>query len=122
MNHRILAALAAAALAAGLLAGCQTQTASSASSEAASSASAASSEASSAASSAAETQLPDGTYTAAFNTDSGMFHANEACDGKGTLTVKDGVMTLHVSLVSQNIVNLFPGTAEEAQQEGAEWL
>ena len=51
-----------------------------------------------------------------------MFHANEACDGKGTLTVQDGVMTIHVSLVSQNIVNLYPGTAEEAQQEGAVWL
>ena len=121
MNHRILAALAAAALAAGLLEGCQTAAPAS-SSEAASSAPAASSAAGSTAASTAEAQLPDGTYTAAFNTDSGMFHANEACDGKGTLTVKDGVMTLHVSLVSQNIVNLYPGTAEEAQQEGAEWL
>ena len=121
MNHRILAALAAAALAAGLLAGCQTAAPAS-SSEAASGAPAASSAAGSTAASTAEAQLPDGTYTAAFNTDSGMFHANEACDGKGTLTVKDGVMTLHVSLVSQNIVNLYPGTAEEAQQEGAEWL
>ena len=31
-------------------------------------------------------------------------------------------MTIHVSLGSQNIVNLYPGTAEEAQQEGAVWL
>ncbi len=45
--------------------------------------------------------LPDGVYTAEFDTDSGMFHANEACDGKGTLTVKDGKMTFHVSLVSK---------------------
>jgi hypothetical protein len=37
-----------------------------------------------------------------------MFHANEACDGKGTLTVKDGKMTFHVSLVSKKIVNLYP--------------
>lgn len=118
--NRIVAAFLSAVLAAGLLAGCQT-----AGSQAASSASTASSAAGSAASSEAEAaaaQLPDGTYTASFDTDSGMFHANEACDGKGTLTVKDGVMTIHVSLVSQNIVNLYPGTAEEAQQEGAVWL
>ena len=38
----------------------------------------------------AEPALPDGVYTAEFDTDSSMFHANEACDGKGTLTVKDG--------------------------------
>lgn len=63
--------------------------------------------------------LEDGTYIAEFHTDSGMFRANEACDGKGTLTVKDGVMTLHVSLASKNIVNLFPGKASDAQAEGA---
>ena len=40
-----------------------------------------------------EAQLPDGVYTAEFSTDSSMFHVSEACDGKGTLTVKDGVMT-----------------------------
>lgn len=64
--------------------------------------------------------LEDGTYTAEFDTDSSMFHVNEACDGKGTLTVKDGVMTIHVSLVSKKIVNLYAGTAEDAQAEGAE--
>ena len=51
-----------------------------------------------------------------------MFHVNEANDGKGTLTVKDGKMTLHVSLASKNIVNLFVGTAEDAQKDGAELL
>ena len=34
--------------------------------------------------------LEDGVYSAEFDTDSGMFHVNEANDGKGTLTVKDG--------------------------------
>lgn len=63
--------------------------------------------------------LPDGTYTAEFNTDSSMFHANETCDGKGTLYVQDGKMTLHVSLASTSIVNLYPGLAEDAQKEGA---
>jgi hypothetical protein len=66
--------------------------------------------------------LADGVYTAEFNTDSAMFHVNEALDGKGTLTVQDGVMTIHISLVSKNIVNLYPGLAEDAQKEGAELL
>ena len=66
--------------------------------------------------------LEDGVYTAEFDTDSSMFHANEACDGKGTLTVQDGKMTIHVSLASRSIVNLFPGIAEDAKKEGAELL
>ena len=70
----------------------------------------------------AEPALPDGVYTAEFNTDSSMFHANEACDGKGTLYVVDGKMTIHVSLVSKTIQNLYPGLAEDAQKEGAELL
>ena len=69
-----------------------------------------------------ECELEDGTYTAEFKTDSGMFHVNEVNDGKGTLTVKDGKMTIHISLVSKNIVNLFPGTAKEAQKKGAKLL
>lgn len=63
--------------------------------------------------------LPDGVYSAAFDTDSSMFHANEACEGRGTLTVQDGAMTIHVSLVSKSILNLYPGLAEDAQKEGA---
>lgn len=70
----------------------------------------------------AKPALADGVYTADFSTDSSMFHANEACDGKGTLTVKDGVMTIHVSLASKSIVNLYPGLAEDAQKDGAELL
>ena len=66
--------------------------------------------------------LEDGTYIAEFDTDSGMFHVNEANDGKGILTVKDGKMTIHVSLASKKIVNLFAGKAEDAQKEGAELL
>ena len=61
----------------------------------------------------------DGSYQAYFHTDSSMFHVNEALDGKGKLTVRDGEMTIHVSLVSKTIVNLYPGTAEDAQKEGA---
>ena len=51
-----------------------------------------------------------------------MFHVNEAKEGKGVLTVKDGKMTIHVSLVSKNIVNVFVGTKEEAQADGAELI
>ena len=64
-------------------------------------------------------QLPDGDYTAEFSTDSSMFHVSEACDGKGTLTVKDGVMTIHISLGSKKILNLYPGLAEDAAKDGA---
>ena len=66
--------------------------------------------------------LPDGVYTADFHTDSSMFHANEACDGKGTLTVENGVMTFHVSLQSQKIVNLYLGMAADAPAHEADWL
>lgn len=69
-----------------------------------------------------ECTLEDGTYTADFTTDSSMFHANEACDGKGTLTVKDGKMIIHVSFASKNIVNLYVGSAKDAQKDGAELL
>ena len=75
-----------------------------------------------AAEAAAVPALPDGVYTAEFNTDSSMFHANEACDGKGTLTVGNGSMTIHVSLASKSIVNLFYGLAEDAQKDGAALL
>ena len=67
-------------------------------------------------------ELEDGVYSVDFLTDSSMFHANEACDGKGTLTVENHKMTLHVSLTSKNILNLYPGLAEDAVKEGAEFL
>ena len=102
------------------LAGCgASSTASSAavSSEAASSAAASESAVASSA-----LTLADGVYTADFDTDSSMFHANEACDGKGNLTVKDGVMTFHVSLVSKKIVNLYVGPAADAEDNKTDWL
>ena len=75
-----------------------------------------------AASETAATALPDGVYTAEFDTDSGMFHASEACDGKGTLTVENGTMTFHVSLASKKIVNLYVGMAADADANKADWL
>ena len=116
---RALSGIVTASLVLSLLAGCgASSTASSAAS------SAASSEAvSSVASSAAETAaLTDGVYTAEFDTDSSMFHANEACDGKGTLTVENGQMTFHVSLASTHIVNLYLGKASDAADHEADWL
>ncbi len=72
--------------------------------------------------SATEAELKDGEYQAKFTTDSSMFKVNEAYDDHGTLTVKDGKMTIHISLPSENIVNLFPGTAQDAQKDGAALL
>ena len=69
-----------------------------------------------------EAALPDGVYTADFETDSSMFHPNEACNGKGTLTVENGVMTFHVSLASKKIVNLYPGLAADAEANKTAWL
>ena len=120
LNNKF-ALLLAGAMLAGSLAGCGasgTPASSAASSEAA--ASSAVSEAAS--EPAAEAALPDGVYTADFDTDSSMFHANEANDGKGTLTVKDGQMTFHVSLVSKKIVNLYVGMAADAETHEADWL
>lgn len=71
---------------------------------------------------ASSVTLEDGVYTATFETDSSMFHVNEAYDDEGTLTVENGQMTIHVVLESEKIVNLYLGTAEEAQQAGAELL
>lgn len=116
---RVFSCVVAASLALSLLVGCgASSTASSAASSAASSEAA-----SSVASSAAETAaLPDGVYTAEFDTDSSMFHANEAVDGMGTLTVENGTMTFHVSLQSQKIVNLYPGMAADAPAHESDWL
>lgn len=120
LNHKFALLLAGAVLA-GSLTGCGasgTPASSAASSEAA--ASSAVSEAAS--EPAAEAALPDGVYTADFDTDSSMFHANEANDGKGTLTVKDGQMTFHVSLASKKIVNLYVGMAADAEAHEGDWL
>ena len=108
------------ALATGLSTACG----SSASSEAVSSVaeSAVSEAASESAAASSARTLKDGTYTAEFDTDSSMFHVNEASDGKGTLTVEDGQMTLHISLQSKKIVNLYVGMAADAPDHEADWL
>lgn len=64
-------------------------------------------------------ELADGVYSAKFDTDSSMFHVNEANEGRGILTVEDGQMTIHVSLASKGILNLYAGLAEDAKKDGA---
>ncbi len=124
---RFVSLLAVSALLAASLAGCGSSVssvASSASSEAVSSVaeSAVSGAASESAAASSARALEDGTYTAEFDTDSSMFHVNEASDGKGTLTVEDGQMTLHISLQSKKIVNLYVGMAADAPDHEADWL
>ena len=126
-DTRFVSLLAVSALLAASLAGCgssASSVASSASSEAVSSVaeSAVSEAASESAAASSARTLEDGTYTAEFDTDSSMFHVNEARDGKGTLTVKDGQMTLHISLQSKKIVNLYVGMAADAPDHEADWL
>ena len=137
MKKRIITLAGLMALSCALAVGCgnstsQTETQSAAQTEAASETQVQTEEtqeAESAAETTADTEateaaatLEDGTYTADFNTDSSMFQVNEMYDGKGTLTVKDGKMTIHITLRSTNIVNLYPGLAEDAQKDGAELL
>lgn len=66
--------------------------------------------------------LDDGVYTVDFETDSSMFHVNEACEGKGTLSVKNNEMSVHISMPSKNVVNLFVGLAQDATKDGANLL
>ena len=124
---RFVSLLAASALLAASLAGCgssASSVASSTSSETVSSVaeSAVSEAASESAAASSARTLEDGTYMAEFDTDSSMFHVNEASDGKGTLTVEDGQMTLHISLQSKKIVNLYVGMAADAPDHEADWL
>lgn len=114
---KIISVLCAAVLAASL-AGCVSSAASSAS-ESVEEVSAPASESTA---SESEAALPDGVYSAEFDTDSTMFRVNEACEGRGVLTVESGQMSIYIKLAGKGILNLYPGTAEQAQKEGAELL
>ena len=63
--------------------------------------------------------LADGIYTVDVETDPGMFKLNEAMEGKGTLTVENGKMTVHFTLSGKGFNKLFLGSAEDAQKEDA---
>ena len=123
-QNRVISGAVAALVLAALLAGCgSTATGASSAVSTPAATEAAGSEATApTAEPQTEAALPDGVYTAEFETDSSMVHANEACDGKGTLTVADGKMTFHVSLASKKIVNLYLGTAEDAPSHESDWL
>lgn len=69
-----------------------------------------------------EPALEDGVYTATFKSGHPMFHVNDANNDRGVLNVKDGEMTIHVSLQSKKIINLFYGNKEDAQKPGAELI
>ena len=123
-QNRVISGAVAALVLAALLAGCgSTATGASSADSTPAATEAAGSEATApTAEPQTEAALPDGVYIAEFETDSSMVHANEACDGKGTLTVADGKMTFHVSLASKKIVNLYLGTAEDAPSHESDWL
>lgn len=129
MKRKILGMIMAAALSVTMLAGCTgnqeqapAETTETAETEVAPEA--ATEEAAEAATEepANEAALEDGVYSAKFTTDGSMFHVNEVYGDRGTLTVKDGQMTIHITLPSKNTVNLFMGSAEDAQKDGAELL
>ena len=43
-------------------------------------------------------------------------------NGHGELTVENGQATVHISLVSKKIVNLYVGLATDAETDEANWL
>ena len=125
MKKKLMTILLAAVMTMSMVTGCAGQTAAEpaeATEEEQEAATEEAQEATEPATEAKEGALEDGEYSAKFTTDGSMFHVNDAYNDLGTLTVKDGQMTIHVSLTSKNITNLFLGTAEDAQKEGAELL
>ena len=66
--------------------------------------------------------VPNGEYSVDVSTDSSMFHLNEVSDGKGTLTVADDGMTVHISLASKKIIYLYAGKVSQAEDDEANWL
>lgn len=63
----------------------------------------------------AEAPIEDGTYLVSVDTHSDMFKTNDADHEQGILTVKDGKMSVHIRLVSENIVYLYQGKSEVAK-------
>ena len=122
MKKKQIAVLGILLLTATLFSGCSGKKSESSSSDTETKVSVSESEETKEESEEEKAELEDGVYSADFTTDNSMFRVSEACEGKGTLTVENGEMTIHISLGSKNIVNLYPGLAEDAQKEGAELL
>ena len=66
--------------------------------------------------------LEDGEYWVEFNTDSSMFHINEAMEGKAVMTVANKEAVVNIIMPSKKIVKLYLGMAEDAQKEGADLI
>ncbi len=66
--------------------------------------------------------LEDGVYKVDFDTDNSMFHVNECYEGKAKLVVENGKALLYLVMPSKNILNLYLGRAEDAQEEGADLI
>lgn len=71
--------------------------------------------------SAKKTELKNGKYTVKFTIDDGlgMIGLNDALNGKTTLTVKNGKMTVHVPMKGVGLTKAFAGTSKAAGKKGA---
>ncbi len=67
-------------------------------------------------------ELEDGSYMVKFDTDSTMFHVNEAMEGRALLTVKSGEGNLHLIMPSKNVLNLYSGLAADAENNKEQWI
>lgn len=67
-------------------------------------------------------ELEDGKYLVKFDTDSTMFHVNETMDGKAILTVENKAGMLHLVMPSKNVLNLYIGMANDAENNEADWI
>lgn len=66
--------------------------------------------------------LSDGKYMVKFDTDSTMFHVNEAMSGKAVLTVENGEGIVHLVMPSKNVLNLYSGLAADAENNKNAWI
>ncbi len=67
-------------------------------------------------------ELNDGIYSVKFDTDSSMFHVNEAEEGRAILTVTGGTGKLHLIMPSKNVLNLYSGFAADAEGDKDNWI
>lgn len=67
-------------------------------------------------------ELEDGKYLVKFDTDSTMFHVNDTMDGKAILTVENKAGMLHLVMPSKNVLNLYIGMANDAENNEADWI
>lgn len=66
--------------------------------------------------------LDDGKYMVKFDTDSTMFHVNEAMKGKAVLSVENGEGIIHLVMPSKNVLYLYSGLAADAENNRDAWI